>query len=640
MRASRRRSRPRARWRGRCCAGARRGAASASRCRTARRASTSTGTRRRRSSRRSPRRCCLSSASTSATRRRRTRSASCAATLSRERARRSRRSSAAPRTRSVARVVFCGCGSEADNLALRGVVLAEHARRRGARGDAALPHVICTNIEHPAVTACLRALESEGLASFTPVPVDGDGRRACRGRGRCHAGDGARDDHALEQRGRLRAAASRHLERRSRGRRRRPRARARSSSTPTPLSRSAKSPSKRPSSRSTSSPSSATSLEPPRAAPRCSCAPASNSSPSSTEAGRSTACARAPSASRSASRWAPPLRSSRPSSLRSPRTCSRSRAHLYSLLARGLGEQNVRVNGPARRALDIEGAGAAAGLSDSLPNTLSIGRAGSRPRACSRRSTTASRRPRRPRATRLTSPSRAYPSCCGRSASRSSLRSGRPVSPSGGTRRAPISSARPAILGAAKAPQEAGGGSLNRAWTGGGIVKLVEAQRYGRAPPPRARRFRRFGRGGMVGVLRAPARARARSAAGARRARQEKRARTEAAVEGSWDGLAVVGRVDTIRFVRRRRVRCTRAVTKTKIKPTEPPSSRTRERAGAHRSPPRSGERRPCPRSRGQRPRACHLRALSFLSAGSWGGDPIARARLPSHGVAAVQMKN
>ena len=49
------------------------------------------------------------------------------------------------------------------------------------------------------------------------------------------------------------------------------------------------------------------------------------------------------------------------------------RAHLYSLLARGLGEQNVRVNGPARRALDIEGAGAAAGLSDSLPNTLSIG---------------------------------------------------------------------------------------------------------------------------------------------------------------------------------------------------------------------------------------------------------------------------
>ena len=157
---------------------------------------TSTGTRRRPSSRRSPRRCC-SSASTSATCRRRTRSASCAATP-RQRARR----------RDLSRTATRGCGCvRGGQPALRGVVLAEHARRRGAGGDAALPHVICTNIEHPAVTACLRAPRAKGRELHAGARRRRWARRACRGRGRCHAGDGARDDHAPEQRGRLRAAA-------------------------------------------------------------------------------------------------------------------------------------------------------------------------------------------------------------------------------------------------------------------------------------------------------------------------------------------------------------------------------------------------------------------------------------------------
>ena len=65
-------------------------------------------------------------------------------------------------------IIFTGCGSEADNLAIRGVVVAEHARRRaaprGGGGTAALPHVVTTIIEHPAVTACVRALEQEASA--------------------------------------------------------------------------------------------------------------------------------------------------------------------------------------------------------------------------------------------------------------------------------------------------------------------------------------------------------------------------------------------------------------------------------------------------------------------------------------------
>ena len=68
-------------------------------------------------------------------------------------------------------VVFTGCGSEADNLALRGVAFAmRHAGRRGPG------HIITTPIEHHAVetTACqLRDLFGFDL---TLLPVDGCGR--------------------------------------------------------------------------------------------------------------------------------------------------------------------------------------------------------------------------------------------------------------------------------------------------------------------------------------------------------------------------------------------------------------------------------------------------------------------------------
>jgi cysteine desulfurase NifS len=63
------------------------------------------------------------------------------------------------------RIVFTGGGSEADNLAIKGVVTA-----LAGRGD----HVVTTSIEHPAVLATCRFLERSGHR-VTYLPVDADG---------------------------------------------------------------------------------------------------------------------------------------------------------------------------------------------------------------------------------------------------------------------------------------------------------------------------------------------------------------------------------------------------------------------------------------------------------------------------------
>ncbi|MEO8631888.1 MAG: cysteine desulfurase family protein [Chloroflexota bacterium] len=66
-----------------------------------------------------------------------------------------------------AEIVFTSGGTEADNLALRGVMQA----RRGL-GD----HLVTTAIEHHAVLDTARDLESHGRARLTVVGVDPDGR--------------------------------------------------------------------------------------------------------------------------------------------------------------------------------------------------------------------------------------------------------------------------------------------------------------------------------------------------------------------------------------------------------------------------------------------------------------------------------
>src|SRR5262249_61852324 len=62
-------------------------------------------------------------------------------------------------------IVFTGGGSEANNLALKGVFFA-----RRDRGD----HIITTRIEHPAIVEPCRFLERLG-ARVTYLPVDGAG---------------------------------------------------------------------------------------------------------------------------------------------------------------------------------------------------------------------------------------------------------------------------------------------------------------------------------------------------------------------------------------------------------------------------------------------------------------------------------
>jgi cysteine desulfurase len=60
-------------------------------------------------------------------------------------------------------IVFTGCGSESDNLALRGVALALHVRGS---------HIITTPIEHHAILNTAAQLEKEFGFQVTRVPVD------------------------------------------------------------------------------------------------------------------------------------------------------------------------------------------------------------------------------------------------------------------------------------------------------------------------------------------------------------------------------------------------------------------------------------------------------------------------------------
>lgn len=66
-------------------------------------------------------------------------------------------------------IVFTGAGSEADNLALRGVMGAARAAGRGN-------HLITTAIEHKAVLETARQLEAEGNIALTVLPVDATGQ--------------------------------------------------------------------------------------------------------------------------------------------------------------------------------------------------------------------------------------------------------------------------------------------------------------------------------------------------------------------------------------------------------------------------------------------------------------------------------
>ncbi len=63
-------------------------------------------------------------------------------------------------------IVFTGCATEANNLAIRG---AAHALRQGGR------HVVTSAIEHPSVLQPMRLLQASGW-EVTVLPVDAEGR--------------------------------------------------------------------------------------------------------------------------------------------------------------------------------------------------------------------------------------------------------------------------------------------------------------------------------------------------------------------------------------------------------------------------------------------------------------------------------
>ena len=66
-------------------------------------------------------------------------------------------------------VIFTSCGTESDNLALRGVALAQRARGRGN-------HIVTSAVEHHAVLHTAEDLRDRYGFELTVVPVDGDGR--------------------------------------------------------------------------------------------------------------------------------------------------------------------------------------------------------------------------------------------------------------------------------------------------------------------------------------------------------------------------------------------------------------------------------------------------------------------------------
>eukprot|EP00882_Tetradesmus_deserticola_P005335 GHRQ01005615.1.p1 GENE.GHRQ01005615.1~~GHRQ01005615.1.p1 ORF type:complete len:482 (+),score=150.15 GHRQ01005615.1:1005-2450(+) len=67
-------------------------------------------------------------------------------------------------------VCFTSCGTESDNWALWGAVMA-----RRSSSQQGLPHVVTSQIEHPAVTACLRSMADMGLCTYTTIPVNAQG---------------------------------------------------------------------------------------------------------------------------------------------------------------------------------------------------------------------------------------------------------------------------------------------------------------------------------------------------------------------------------------------------------------------------------------------------------------------------------
>ena len=72
-------------------------------------------------------------------------------------------------------IVFTSGGTESNNLAIQGVVLAWHENNKKNKPEKVLPHILTTNIEHPSVLETFKILEKRKLAQISIVPVETSG---------------------------------------------------------------------------------------------------------------------------------------------------------------------------------------------------------------------------------------------------------------------------------------------------------------------------------------------------------------------------------------------------------------------------------------------------------------------------------
>lgn len=72
-------------------------------------------------------------------------------------------------TTPLSACIFTACGTEADNMAIH-IALQQHASQKKT-----VPHIVTTNIEHPAVEKCLQYYEKAGQCTVTYVPCQPNG---------------------------------------------------------------------------------------------------------------------------------------------------------------------------------------------------------------------------------------------------------------------------------------------------------------------------------------------------------------------------------------------------------------------------------------------------------------------------------
>lgn len=77
-----------------------------------------------------------------------------------------------PENLDTTAIWFSSCGTEADNMAIHLAVQCTEEQFKDKQGR---PHIVATNVEHPAIIVCLNALEKQGRITVTYVPVQPDG---------------------------------------------------------------------------------------------------------------------------------------------------------------------------------------------------------------------------------------------------------------------------------------------------------------------------------------------------------------------------------------------------------------------------------------------------------------------------------